>query len=161
MFELVWGIINIVLLIGFIIFLIKIIKLVRKEIGLAAAFIVTFAFIMSFFPSNDKNSNLEFPLSEVHETLHKNTKNQRVELANNAINKTFVHLRFSENNDLSNANLKRSGLVAFTGLTPNILVSDKIGENHFKYFMIYSKNWYLLGIKVYTQNLEFHNEISF
>lgn len=113
MFELVWGIINIVLLIGFIIFLIKIIKLVRKGIGLGAAFIVTFVFIMSFYPSNDKNSNTEFLLSEVHETLHTNTKTQRIELANNAINKTFVHLRFSENNKLLNANLKRSGFNCF------------------------------------------------
>lgn len=159
MFELFWGILNIVLLIGLIVFLIRVLKLIRKEFGIISALFLTFILIHSFTPSNENKAESEFKLSTVHQEIHENTKRKRILLSDDYLNKTYIHLRFSEDNKLLNASLSRTGLIISSSVTPKILISDHLSQNHVKYYIIYQKNWYLLGLKVYTENFDHEKEI--
>jgi len=161
MFELIWGILNIGILIGLIVYLIRIFKLIRKESGIISAVFLTFIFIISIVPSNNQDSDSEFRLTEANLTVNKNTKFKRILLSDNTLNKTYINLKFSKDNKLLNASLNRSGLIAFTKVKPNVLNTDELGKNHIKYRIFYSKNWYLLGLIVYRENFDIEKKIQF
>lgn len=162
MFEIFWSILNLLLFISFIIICIKALKLVREKIGGFAAIILGMGILLSFIPSEKTNLIKSFDLNESkrQEFSHQNTTHEKVQLSESLMNKTWLDLTFSEEMLLKKARLSRTGLIAFTDVSPLSIVQDKIGEEQFKHLIIYKKSWYLLGAEVYSENFDVQNTVE-
>ena len=160
MLEIFWGILNLSLFISFIIVCIKALKLVREKIGGFAAIIFGMGILLSFIPADKSENKFNLKDSEVHQVLNKNHTYKRIKLSENTLNTTWLSLTFSNELDLEEASLNRTGLIAFTDVSPLSIVQDKIGEGQFKYLIIYKKSLYLLGAEVYSKNFDVQNTIE-
>ena|SRR5690606_34584231 len=119
MFEIFWSILNLLLFISFIIICIKALKLVREKIGGFAAIILGMGILLSFIPADKSENKFNLKDSEVHQVLNKNHTYKRIKLSENTLNTTWLNLTFSNELNLEEANLNRTGLIAFTDVFPS------------------------------------------
>ena len=166
MLELIWGILNIVILIYFIFICFKSTKLIRENLGLIAACIFVFG-LLSFVSINKTPNKEVFELSG--DSTNINQKNERIHLKFIDIEdklsvKTQLDLKYSENNNnikLLEGQITRSGFISGTNWKTETLFVQKVeSKNLFKYHVYGSLEWRILGAKIFTEHKSFDGEVS-
>ena len=169
MLELIWGILNIAILIYFIIICFKATKIIRENIGKMASVIFVLGLLSFIGKSTEENTKTKsFNLQSINETIEKNnfngnTYSREKQLDNNLISNINISILFGENKNekkLLNANVNRTGFVSGTDWkTKNINVS-KLKRNTYQYNITGTIDWRILGIKLYTELKEFEGTIE-
>ena len=165
MLELVWGILNIAILLYFIIICFKAVKLVKENLGRIATLIFAIG-IMSFIskPNEVENSNKRFEIrgdSKItnEESISGHILNQEIVLEKKLVSTIHATITFKEYNQevrLLSGFTQMTGFVSGVDwITINTNVSKK-SENTYNYRIQGTKNWRILGIKIYTEQKDFN-----
>jgi hypothetical protein len=169
MLELLWGTLNIAILIYFLIICFKVTKIVRENLGIFATLIFVFG-LMSFI-GNQKEENTENKIFNLqyetekseHNKFDGNTYLREKILENNLMTDIHISISFGENSiekKLLTSYVYRNGFVSGTDWkTSNINVS-KLDNNNYQYNVTGTIDWKILGIKFYTELKEFNGEIE-
>lgn len=170
MLYLIWGLLNIGLLIYFFAICFKAIKLVRRDIGLFAA--IVFVIGLLSFCNNDNNSDITKKSNKAKEwtfaTKDSLTLNSssflRYELTRNLISKYTLDLVYGKDSNNINvplsANTSTNGFIVGTNwIGQSIFVNKTTDNNKFHYFVTGVVEWHLLGMRVYTQLKTFDGTI--
>ena len=172
MAHLIWGLLNLSLLIYFIITSFKLVKVAKNQIGGFAA--IVFVFGLLSFVCGSKSDINENKLSKtetfnfaLEDSLEQNSgKFSHVILENNFVTKYDLFINSgkeitSQKNTPISAYSGTTGLVMGTKWKPqNINVLKTADDKILKYVVYGIVEWKLLGAKVYTQSKVFQgNEI--
>lgn len=159
MLELIWGILNISLLIYFFVICFKVIKLIRKNLGLLATLIFAFG-ILSFVskPNNEKEVK-QFKIIDQtkitdEEKISDHIFNEEIIIEDKLITKIHASITFKEYNQefrLLNAYTYRNGFVSGIDWEAKEIDIDKINSNTYKYTISGKKDWNLLGIQIFSE----------
>ena len=167
---LIWGLLNIGLLIYFLTICFNAIKLVRREIGLFAAivFVIGLLSFCSRQNNDDKatNSNKTKTWTFVSEDslTQKPTSFLRHELQRNMISKYDLTIIYGKDgNDVNvpiSAYTSTNGFILGTNWKGESIFVDKTNDNNkFHYYVTGVVEWHLLGMTVYTQLKTFDGTI--
>ena len=167
---LIWGLLNIGLLIYFLTICFNAIKLVRREIGLFASiiFVIGLLSFCSHQSNNDKGMNSDKTKTWTFiskDTLSKNqTSILQHELSRNLISK--YEMVVISGKDKNNINIPLSAFTLTNGFTigtnwsiKSITVNKTNDNNKFYYYVAGVVEWQLLGISVYSQNKRYNGNI--
>ncbi|CAM3473565.1 hypothetical protein [Empedobacter stercoris] len=167
MLEIIWGILNLVLIISFIIISFKAVKLTKQKLGILSAIILTFG-LLSFMSSN-KNSkyfeNKEFDLTNTEKENDKyiNTYLSITNIDRNLANSTDLTIKYAKQNDALNllyAKSNRSGLTMGTKWQPKMISINLEKNNLYNYIVLGQIEWYILGIRLITQEKKYSGKIN-
>lgn len=167
MFEIIWGILNLVLLLAFFIICFKAVKLTKEKLGIFSAIILTFG--MLSFMSTNKNAenfeNAEFDLtnSEKVSDKYSNTFLSRAKIANNLANSTDLIVKYAKQHQSVNllyAKSNSSGLIMGTKWQPRMISINLEKKNLYNYQVLGQLEWYLLGIRLTTQEKNYSGKIN-
>jgi hypothetical protein len=165
---LIWGLLNVVLLIYFLTICFNAIKLVRREIGLFAAIVFVIG-LLSFCSrqNNDdevKNSNKTWTFTSEDSLTQKPTSFLRHELERNLISRYVLEIIYRK--DRNNINVPISAYTSTNGFTigtnwrgESIIVNKTNDNNKFHYYVSGVVEWHLLGMTVYTQLKKFDGTV--
>jgi len=174
MIYLIWGLINIALIVYFLVICFKATKLVKQKIGLfAAVFFVLGLLSLLGKPTKDSyssgfNSNKMNSWNFASEdSLNLNPIfSLNVELEENWISKKFLRIRYGKHIQ-SQINIPINAYTFTTGYTgaiiwkPNSIIVNRTEDNNqFQYLVHIDVNWKLLGTTIYTQFKRFDGTIS-
>jgi len=172
MIYLIWGLLNIGLIIYFLTICIKVTKLVREKMGLFVTvfFVLT---LLSFIGNANKDSYRKTANSNQTKTWNNTSEDsltlhipafQRIEMEKNLVTSyELVVLYGKDRNDnivpLS-ASTSNSGFIAGTEWIPKSIEIDKTNDNNkYNYSVTGIVEWHLLGTTVYTQMKRFNGTI--
>ena len=167
MFEIIWGILNLFLIISFIIISFKAVKLTKQKLGILSAIILTFG-LLSFMSTNKNEQdfeNTEFDLKNTEKENDKyiNTYLSFTNIDRNLANSTDLTIKYAKQNDSVNllyAKSNRSGLIMGTKWQPK-MISINLEKNHlYNYQVLGQIEWYILGIKLTTQEKNYSGKIN-
>ena len=159
MLELIWGILNISLLIYFFVICFKVIKLIRKNLGLLATLIFAFG-ILSFVskPNKEKEIKKFEILDETkitdEEKISGHIFDENIIIEDKLTTKIRASITFKEYNQefrLLNAHANMNGFVSGIDWEAKEIDIDKINSNTYKYNITGKKDWNLLGIRIFTE----------
>ena len=166
MFEIIWGILNLVLLIAFFTICFKAVKLTKEKLGIFSAIILTFG-MLSFMSTNntEDSENVEFDLkdSERVNDKYSNTFLSRAKIAQNLANSTDLTVKYAKQNESVNllyAKSNRSGLIMGTKWQPRMISINFEKNNMYNYQVVGQLEWYLLGIRLTTQEKVYIGKIN-
>lgn len=164
MLQIIWGLLNLGLLIYFVIICLKLAKLVRNHIGVLATIVFVFG-LLSFVVGSKSDTNaatynqtktFKFALED---SLEQNSgKFSHVILENNFVTKYDLFLNSgkeitSQKNTPISAYSGTTGLVMGTKWKPlNINILKTTDNNKFRYIVYGIVEWKLLGATLYTQS---------
>lgn len=147
MFELIWGIFNVVVLVYFFVVCIKSVKIVRNGLGVFAGLVLVIV-LLSFIPKDaSKNlaeKNIDFYNNEganksSKRTFNGNTLYRKVNLEKNLTSNISLDIIFGEEkNDLVliSANCMKDGFISGTKWNVHSIHIDKPkGKNYCNYFV--------------------------
>jgi hypothetical protein len=170
MFELIWGIFNIIVFIFFFVVCIKSVKFVRHGLGVLAGIVLVIG-LLSFISKDDSKNlaekNIDFYNKELSNNSSKRTFTgnsfcQVVNLEKNLTSNISLDIFFGEeNNDLViiSANCLKSGFISGTKWNVHSIHVDKSkNKNYCNYFVSGSVDWRIMGLKLYTQNKIFEGK---
>jgi hypothetical protein len=170
MVELIWGILNITILIYFIIICFKSTKIIREKLGAFAVLIFVFGLLSFIGAPNDENPkikifDLQNQTKEAKLNRFKgNTYLLRRKLDDNLMTKIELSISFGENENGKNlltAYTSRTGFVSGTNWkTENISVEKSKTENKCFYNISGILEWRLLGLKIYSEPKDFDGEVE-
>jgi hypothetical protein len=162
MIHLIWGLLNIGLLIYFLTICFNAIKLVRREIGLLAAIVFVIGLLSFCGHENKTDKEANSNKTKIWTFVSKDSLTQKptsflqVELERNLISKYDLEVIYGK--DRNNVNVPISaytatdGFVIGTNWRGESIVVDKTNDNNkFHYSVAGVVEWHLLGITVYTQ----------
>ncbi|MFT3752053.1 MAG: hypothetical protein QM800_03985 [Paludibacter sp.] len=168
MMYLLWGLLNIGLLIYFVTIYFKAIKLVRREIGFVAAIVLVIG-LLSFCSGGNKkadaNKAKEWTFASRDSLSPKQNTFLIVELQKNLISKYTLEIVAGK--DSNNVNVPISaytftnGFILGTNWKGESIFVDKTRDNNkFTYYVAGIVEWQLLGMTVYTQHKTFNGTLS-
>jgi hypothetical protein len=171
MAHLIWGLLNLSLLIYFIITCFKLVKVAKNQIGGFAAIVFVFGLLSFMFGSkSDINENklsktktFKFALGDSLEQNY--SKFSHVILENNFVTKYDLFINSgkeitSQKNTPISAYSGTTGLVMGTKWKPqNINVLKTADDDILKYVVYGIVEWKLLGAKVYKQSKVFQGNV--
>lgn len=166
MLELIWGLLNIVIFIYFIIVCLKSIKIVREKIGVFASIIFVFGLLSFMAKPNEKtNETKTFNLQNEQIVKNKftgNTFSKKIKLEDNLTSEITLSIKFGENeNDLKllTAYAIRSGFVSGTNLkVDNVIIEKSEKLNNYHYIVSGILEWRILGFEIYSESKDFEGE---
>jgi hypothetical protein len=157
MIELVWGIINIVLILICLINYIKITKLIIEKLGLFAS-LIFIVFTISFLNESSKEKFHEKTTEINNEVIYTNSKSKIIE--DKLVTKIETRISFGKRKDTLYITSKtnRYGFVIGTDWISHYssLEEVKNSKNTYKYNVLGTLEWNILGIKVYKEIKEFN-----
>lgn len=172
MLYLIWGLLNIGLLIYFLIICYKVIKIVREKMGLLATvfFIVV---LLSLIGSISKDSYNKATDSKKTETWNNTSEDSlfidtsylpKIELENNLVTSYYLFVFYGKNKNNylvpESAYTAQTGFVAGTKWTPMMTSLYRTNDkNKYSYSVYGIVHWKLLGIPIYTQQKKFKGTI--
>ncbi|MFA5044873.1 MAG: hypothetical protein WC542_02950 [Paludibacter sp.] len=164
---LIWGLLNIGLIIYFLTICIKVTKLVREKMGL----IVTVFFVLtllSFIGNANKDS---FSKTNSNQTKTWNNTSEdnltfsmpylpRIEMENNLVTSYYLEIFYGKDKNDSivpkSAYTSNAGLIAGTKWTPiSIEINETSDKKKYSYSVLGVVEWNLLGTTIYTQQKRF------
>ena len=165
MLELVWGILNIAILVYFIIICFKAVKLVKENLGRITTIVFVIG-LMSFIskPNTLENSYKRFEIKDdskitKEESISGHIFDQEIVLEKKLVTTIDATITFKEYDQEVRL---LSGFTQMTGFvsgvdwsTTSINVSRK-SENTYNYKIQGTKDWRILGIKIYTEQKDFN-----
>lgn len=169
---LIWGLLNIGLLIYFLTICFKVTKLIREKMGLFVTvfFVLT---LLSFIGNANKESYSKSGNSNQTKTWENTSKDSlnlympnlsRIEMENNLVtsyNLEVFYVKDKNNNIVpKSAYTSNTGLIAGTKWTPILIdINETNDKNKYSYTVIGVVDWNLLGITFYSQNKSFNGNI--
>ncbi len=170
MLELIWGILNITVLVYFIIICFKSTKIIREKLGILASLIFVFGLLSFISRPNDENSKANvFELENQTrkakpKAFNENTYFISKTLEDNLMSKIELSVKYGENEKgkkLLTAFIDRSGFVSGTSWkTEMVSVEKSIIKNKCLYRISGTLEWRLLGLKIYSQPKDFNGEME-
>lgn len=169
MLELIWGILNIVILIYFIIICFQAVKVIRENLGGMAALILVLGLLSFKVKSKDENDKIKtFDLQNVSQKtapdkIEGNTYLKEKKLEENLLTDFHMLIKFGEDNNeikLLTAYVNRTGIEMGTEWKPSTVFLNKVHTNLYEYHISGSIDWKISGIKFYTQAKEFNGKIE-
>lgn len=164
MIQLIWGILNVSLFLGLLIFCVKKAAEIRKKVGLSVAILFSF-FALSFItrPSNEqKDKKFEFENRETEkQSLNHNTYLSKISLEDDLCTKFELNV-ICDGENARSALIQRTGFMGGTEwstLYININKTEK--KNTFQYQAGGTRKWILLGIEIYSEYKEFSGMSEF
>ncbi len=163
MMYLIWGLLNIGLLIYFLTICLKATKLIRDKIGLFAAIIFVIGFLsMCNHTSTNKNNktnttnNDTWTFNSIDSLNNQTTTFQREELEKNLISKYFLEITYGKDKNEKyipiSAYISTNGFKLGTNLNAISITINKTEDNKgFKYIVVGTEDWNLLGTTIYTR----------
>lgn len=165
MIQLIWVVLNLVILIYFIIICFKSTRIIREKLGLLAAFVFVLGLLsLMDTPNNEQESPKIFDLQNQTEAdLFKgNTRLIESKLEENLATEIQLTIKVEENKNGRKpltASTNRSGLVMGTSWkTQMITVNRSETENKYFYDVSGILEWKLMGLKMYSQRKDFKGE---
>jgi hypothetical protein len=170
MLELIWGILNIVILIYFIIICFQATKIIRENLGGMATLILVLG-LLSFIgskPNNENNTFQTFDLQNgnkinANHKFNGNTFSTDKLLEENVTTKIGLSILFKENNlekELVAATIHRDGFISGTEWKANHINMTRLDRMNYEYQLSGTLDWKILGIKIYTEIKEFNGKIE-
>ncbi len=172
MFELIWGILNAVIIIYFLVVCIKSVKIVRDGLGGLAGFVLVIG-LLSFISKDDSKNlaekNINFYNQESSNNSAKrkfsgNSFHQDVSLEKNLTSEISLDIYFGEEkNDLViiSANCMKDGLISGTKWNVHTIHVDKPkNKNYCNYFVSGSVDWRIMGLKLYSESKIFEGKVN-
>jgi hypothetical protein len=170
MVEVIWGILNIGILIYFVIICLKSTKIIREKLGVFAVLIFVFGLLSFVGKPNDENPKIKiFDLQDqIKEAkLNRfvgNTYSIEKKLEDNLMSQIELSIKFGENGNekkLLTAYTNRSGFVSGTNWkTEMVNIQKSKTENKCYYNISGTLEWRLLGLKVYSEPKDFEGEME-
>lgn len=169
MLELIWGIINIILLIYFIIVCLKSIKLIKEKIGVLASFVFVIG-LLSFISKSDEkkvvNKNIEMLNQEnPRKAFDGNSFSRFATLEDNLTSNIELRILCGEKKSdkeltILDANCNKTGLISGTNWnTLNIDIDKEKGKNYCRYNVSGIKEWKILGITIFSEAKDFTGNV--
>ncbi|KAF2082731.1 hypothetical protein [Flavobacterium sharifuzzamanii] len=164
MIQLIWGILNIVLSLGLLIFSAKKAVEIRKKVSLSVAILFSF-FALSFMtrPSKEqKDKKFEFENRETEkQSSNYNTYLSKTTLEDDLFSKIELYVIFDDENARS-ALIPRTGFFCGTEWSTQYITINKTEKkNTFQYQAGGTRKWTLLGIEIYSEYKEFSGMSKF
>lgn len=164
MLEVIWGILNIGILIYFILICCKATKIIRENIGGIAALVFVLG-LLSFMgkPHDENGSSQTFDLQKENKVNEPNSLNRfvnskEIPIEENLTTKIAVTLLYTENKTekkLVKAMVHRDGFICGTyWKASHINISKEDRDPNYEYHLSGTIDWKILGIKLYTQMKE-------
>ena len=160
MLELLWGILNIAILIYFIIICFKAIKIVRDNLGGIATLVFVMGLLSFISKPNEENNKVKtFKIKDESiikgvEKSNRNVFSQEIvlekELAS-TIRATITFKEYDQKIRLLNAYAYRSVFVSGIDWKASNVDITKNTDNSYNYQITGTKDWRILGLRVYTQ----------
>lgn len=170
MFELIWGIFNIVVFIYFFAVCIKSVKIVRDGLGVLAGLVLVIG-LLSFIPKDDSKNLAEKNIDFYNKQSLNNSSRKPfignsflhdVSLEKNLTSEISLDIFFGEEkNDLViiSANCMKDGLNCGTYWNVHSIHIDKPkNKNYCNYFVSGSVDWRIMGLKLYSENKIFEGK---
>jgi hypothetical protein len=172
MMYLIWGLLNIGILIYFLTICFKVTKLVREKMGL---FVTVFFVIMllSFIGNANKDSYSKTTNSNQTKTWNNSSEDSltfytsylpRIEMEKNLVTSYSLEVFYGKdkNNHIvpKSAYTSNTGFIAGTKWTPiSIEIKETSDKNKYSYSVLGVVDWNLLGTTIYTQQKRFNGTI--
>lgn len=158
MVEIIWGILNLVLLVSFLIISFNAVKLTKEKLGVLSAIILTFG-LLSFMSLNKNTKDFEYAEFDLtnSEKVYRTDINSNLlvtKINQNLANTTDLSVKYAKQNNSINllyAKSNRSGFVLGTKWQPQIISIHPERNNQYNYQVLGQVEWYLLGIKITSQ----------
>ncbi|UOK42213.1 MULTISPECIES: hypothetical protein [Flavobacterium] len=163
MVEIIWGILNIAILIYFVIVCFKSTKIIREKLGVFAALIFVFG-LLSFVavPKDESSKTKSFHFS--NNKFHGNTYLKSVKLEDNLATEIELTVKFGENEKekkILSAHTNRNGFVSGTNWKVEaVSVENSKKENKYLYEVSGILEWKILGLKIYSESKYFKGNIK-
>jgi hypothetical protein len=164
MLELIWGLLNIAILIYFVIICFKSTKVIKEKLGIFASLIFVLG-LLSFIvkPSDEESKSKIFDLQNptIKQNMFKeNTFSTRIILEENLTTSIEMSIMFGENkNKLISAQTNRSGFVSGTNWNvENVTIEKSKTDNKCFYNVSGRLEWKILGLKIYSESKYFKGE---
>jgi hypothetical protein len=160
MLELLWGILNIAILIYFIIICFKAIKIVRDNLGGIATLVFVMGLLSFISKPNEENNKVKtFKIKDESiikgdEKSIRNVFSQEIVLEKELASTILATITFKEYDQkirLLNAYADRSGFVSGIDWKASNVDITKNTDNSYNYQITGTKDWRILGLGVYTQ----------
>lgn len=164
MIQLLWGILNIVTFIGFIIFCFKKTIEIRNKMGALVAIVFAF-FALSFIGKSNKETvvdkKFEFQNKEAKLGTVRDSFLSEINLEDDI--STNINLTVNcVNNNVTSALTTRTGLISGTEWKTDYIIINKTGKkNTFQYQVLGTRKWKILGIEVASESKEFKGTKEF
>jgi hypothetical protein len=169
MLELIWGILNISIFIYFIIICFKAVKIVRENLGGISTLILVIG-LMSFIvkPNNETNKIKTFNIKDNsmvkgEEKIDGHVFNEEIILEEKFATTVIASISFKEYDQqirLLKTYTMMTGFVSGIDWKASRVDITKNIDSSYNYEVIGTKDWSILGIKVYTQSNVFKGKIK-
>lgn len=169
MLQLIWAFINVGAFLFFIFTAFRAVKLVAEKYGLAATLILIIGFLGMTFGSNknavaSNKTNVHLPFTFVERNLSKDQYFTRTKVKNNWISRVEMTALMgkSKDNDSLVAIEANAGLYGFSAgyswETLYVHIYPVQGTSQFRYSIIGTENWSLLGVTFYSVYREYEGD---
>lgn len=165
MIQLIWAVLNLVILIYFIIICFKSTRVIREKLGVLAAFVFILGLLSLIgTPNNEHETQKIFDLQNKAEAdpFKGNTRLIESKLEDNLTTEIQLTIKVEENKNERKpltAFTNRSGFVMGTSWkTEMITVNHSETENKYFYEVFGTLEWKLMGLKMYSQRKKFKGE---
>lgn len=163
MLQLIWGILNISIVIFFIVLCFKAVKHIREKIGLFAAIIFSFC-LLSFMggPKKDyENKKFSFENKKENTPNTLETHTTTIILEDNLVSQLKMLVQYNDKEALS-AITTTTGLVSGTNWRTDFININKTNkDNFYRYHVEGVLEWKLAGVVMYSQLLTFEKTVEF
>lgn len=167
MIHLLWGLLNMGLILCFIIICFKATKLIKENIGSFA----TLIFVVGFFGligsvAHDYKQQLKTWTFTTDDSLTKtSTTFTQIDLEKTLVSHYELSVTYAKDKNALNtpisAHSSAIGFIFGVNWEPIALMIDKTKNNHkFSYSVVAMVHWKLLGVTIYTQSKQYHGMIS-
>jgi hypothetical protein len=168
MLEIIWGILNIGILVYFIMICFKAAKIIKENLGGLATLVFVLGLLSYMGKKEEDNSFKSFDLQEQKKDTVQNylgnTYSKEVLLEDNLATKISASIMYGKDKTgkkLLRATASRDGFVSGTYWEPShFLVSKLDNKDNYEYQVIGSMEWKILGIRLYTEYKEFNGKIK-
>jgi hypothetical protein len=169
MLEILWGIVNIAILIYFIIICFKVIKIVRENLGVVATLIFVIG-LMSFI-SKPKDESYKVKTFEIkdesiikgEEKISDHIFQHDIVLEKKLATTIIATITFKEYDQqvrLLNTYTVMTGFVSGIDWKASNVDFTKNKDNSYTYQIIGTKDWRILGIRIYTQMKDYKGKFK-
>ena len=171
MLYLLWGLLNILLFLYFIIICFKATRLLREKVGLLASIIFVIG-LLSFIGQSNKGSDNKEPNSNQIKTwkftsedsINRNaTSSVDIVLEKTLVSKYHLGLKYGKDRQQRNSPISAysltTGLTSGTTWKPVTIVVNRTNDNYkFEYLVDGVVEWKLLGLTIYSQQKEYEGK---
>ncbi|WP_298140815.1 hypothetical protein [Flavobacterium sp.] len=164
MLELLWGILNIAILVYFIIICFKVIKIVRENLGGIATLIFVLGLMSFIAKANVENNKIKtFEIKDESKIIGEEKINGHIFTEDIILEKkivttigaTITFKEYDQQVRIINLYTMMNGFISGIDWKASNVAITKNKDNSYHYQITGTKDWRVLGIRIYTQLKEY------